>query len=273
MARSYYKGPSLGKLPACAICAGPGSGGRAEFHLPGGVVVWLCAEHRAHEFLVSRTGRDIVASLMHLWRAAGCFDRRRSKALDLHLERLRNAIENPRRPGSYSWPKLRREAEARFARGERPAQVIRHLRARHARDHAQVPSERTMRRWFADRRWLAESPEDGPPDPPGGSPPVAPVGPGPMAEGLPLAEHPDRAGTRETTRFPVESANRAPGAVSAKATAQALPRARAPPSGRPSGSSSAIPGSAAASSAVCPDPIGGRRGARAPDLRGARWRT
>ena len=37
--RSHYKGEALGKLPPCAICAGPGEGKRAELHLPHGIRV------------------------------------------------------------------------------------------------------------------------------------------------------------------------------------------------------------------------------------------
>ncbi|MGD9573771.1 MAG: hypothetical protein AB7V62_17970, partial [Thermoleophilia bacterium] len=66
---SYYKGENLGSLPACAICAGKGRGPRAELHLPCGVSVWLCAAHRDPAFLTSRAGRDLVVSLMHVWRA------------------------------------------------------------------------------------------------------------------------------------------------------------------------------------------------------------
>jgi hypothetical protein len=44
--------------------------------------------------------------------------------------------------------------------------TIARLRGRHARDHAVVPSVRTMRRWFAQGRWLrlaepASAPLDG----------------------------------------------------------------------------------------------------------------
>jgi hypothetical protein len=58
------------------------------------------------------------------------------------------------RPGSYAWPKLRREAEERFARGDGVIATILRLRERHAQDHATVPSIRTMRRWFSQGRWL-----------------------------------------------------------------------------------------------------------------------
>jgi hypothetical protein len=71
------------------------------------------------------------------------------------------ALEGPSaraRPGSYAWPTLRDEAERRFAAGAAAQAVIATLRARHAADTARAPSVRTMRRWCAERRWLARPP-------------------------------------------------------------------------------------------------------------------
>ncbi len=172
VARSYYKGAPLGKTPACAICEGPGAGGRAAFHLPFGVTVWLCRAHRDLEFVCRRAGRDLVASLMHVWRAAGCLGQRRRAALDAQLRRVQGGGRSARRPGSYSWPSLRVEAEARFAAGERPAIVFADLRERHGGGPALAPSLRTMQRWFAEGRWLAPPASSGPPEPP---PPGSPA--------------------------------------------------------------------------------------------------
>lgn len=148
MVKSFYKGEKLGSLPACAICGGPGRGARAEFHLPGGVSVWLCAAHRSPEFLARRAGRDFSASLFHVWRAAGCLTARRARAIDLHRARLVSGLPAREQPGSYSWASLREEAEACFASGERPDAVIGRLRARAAVGPARPPSVATMRRWF-----------------------------------------------------------------------------------------------------------------------------
>jgi len=148
MVRSFYKGERLGALPACAICGGAGQGGRAELHLPYGLRVWLCAAHRSDEFLSRRAGRDLVASLMHVWRAAGCLTKARSRALEIHSSRLTSSMPARPCPGSYSWAALRREAESCFASGEGPGEVIRRLRAREAGGPARPPSAATMRRWF-----------------------------------------------------------------------------------------------------------------------------
>jgi hypothetical protein len=153
--RTYYKARGLGKLPPCAICAGPGSGPRAELHLTHGVRVWLCEAHRSEEFLRHRAGRDLVASLAAVWRAAGCLTARRRAALEGHLRSLGSAgggADGRPLPGSYAWPGLRAEAEGRFRAGEAPAAVIGDLRGRHRRDAARVPTERTMRRWMAEAR-------------------------------------------------------------------------------------------------------------------------
>ena len=168
MPYTHYKARGLGKLPMCAICAGPGEGGRERWQLTHGVSVWLCAMHRSSAFLTRRAGRDFAGSLGAVWSAAGCLTGRRSRALGAHLERVRGA--RPReRPGSYAWPALRREAEARFARGEAPRAVMADLGGRDLGAWAAGPSLRTLRRWHQEGRWLR------PPQPGGG----APAGPGP----------------------------------------------------------------------------------------------
>ena len=136
---------------------GRGEGERAELHLPYGVSVWLCAAHRSVEFQMRRAGRDFVASLSRAWAGAGCLSRARQRALDAHRARVLELRPARRRPGSYSWPALRREAERRFAAGEAPRRVIEELRRRERSGRALPPSARTMRRWFGERRWLGPS--------------------------------------------------------------------------------------------------------------------
>ena len=154
---SLYKARGIPvKSPLCAICTDRTQGRTLERQLTHGVRIWLCEGHHSVAFMRSNAGRDFVVTLMRIWRAHGCMTRSRSKALDAHLlacRTLGRAI--PRRQvGSYSWPRLRREAEDAFARGERVLAVIARLRDRHALDHATVPSIRTMRRWFSQSRWL-----------------------------------------------------------------------------------------------------------------------
>jgi hypothetical protein len=175
MARSLYKGERLGKLPPCAICAGPGRGRREKLVLSGGIEVWLCEPHRSLEFQRRRAGRDFVVSLMAVWRGAGCFTLARSRALDAHRERIL-ALARPDagarpRPGSYSWPTLRREAEALWAAGAGAGEVITRLRARERSGTALPPSRPTMYRWFREGRWLVGGGSGGDPTPPSAPPP------------------------------------------------------------------------------------------------------
>ncbi len=108
-----------------------------------------------------RSGEEFTTRLETIWRANGIATKRRLGALDDHRERC-SRDEAPSGPGSYSWPRLRVEAEVRFARGEDPSSVICELRGRHRSDVATVPSVRTMRRWHHQRRWLVTSTEHDP---------------------------------------------------------------------------------------------------------------
>lgn len=123
---------------------------------PFGVSVWLCdTAHRSQEFQRRRAGRDFVLTLSGAWQAAGVLTRRRQRALEIHQARLtaRREQRPVRRPGSYSWPGLRAEAEARWAAGDPARVVIDELRARHRRAAALAPSRATMHRWFREARW------------------------------------------------------------------------------------------------------------------------
>lgn len=149
--KSFYKGEPLGKAPACAICGGAGEGPRAQLRLAYGVAVWLCAGHRSESFMTGRSGRDLVASLWHVWRAAGCMTRRRHQALEALRARLRGRRAQRDRPGSYAWPALRRECQRRAGSGERVGALIAEIRTRFRRGQQRPPSRRTVQRWIAER--------------------------------------------------------------------------------------------------------------------------
>jgi hypothetical protein len=158
MAKSFYKGEPLGALPPCAICMGRGEGERGQLTLPGGVSVWLCAAHRSTSFQRRRAGRDFVFTLSCVWQAAGCFTARRRRALELHRQRLLSRDRPPParpRPGSYTWPRLRQEAEGQWAGGAPLGRVIDRVRAKAARGLARPPSRTTLYRWHAEARWRA----------------------------------------------------------------------------------------------------------------------
>ncbi len=159
VAATLYKARGVPtKQQVCAICVDRTRGKTGRLDLGRGVTVWLCADHGSHEFRTRRSGRDFVLTLGRLWSAHGCLTKQRSRALDDHLAANRSAPAAPRRrPGSYAWPALRREAEELFRQGANPAAVISQLRRRHADDYASVPSVRTMRRWYFERRWMPPS--------------------------------------------------------------------------------------------------------------------
>jgi hypothetical protein len=156
---------------------GPGQGERAELHLPHGVSVWLCAAHRSLAFQRRRSGRDFEVTVGWAWAAAGCLTVRRRRALAAHRTRLLGEPAERGRPGSYTWPALRREAERRAAGSEAPVAVIRSVRSLAGGGAALPPSVRTVRRWIAEGRWLADgddAPGSGPRpshDPPRGDRP------------------------------------------------------------------------------------------------------
>jgi hypothetical protein len=145
------------KQAVCAICVERTRGRTQELRLGYGVSVWLCGGHASRAFQTQRGGRDLVLTLERLWRSHGCLTAARHKALRAHLAACAGAAARPR-PGSYSWPALRAEAEERFSAGAAPDGVIGHLRSVHAAGPARPPSIRTMRRWCAERRWLSRPP-------------------------------------------------------------------------------------------------------------------
>jgi len=154
---SLYKARGVPlKSPVCAICLDRTRGRTLERQLTHGVRIWLCEGHHSTAFLRRNAGRDFVVTLQRTWRSHGCLTRSRSRALDglLHALRHTTAGQARPRPGSYAWPRLRREAERAFARGDAVFATIDRLRARHADSDATVPSIRTMRRWFSQGRWL-----------------------------------------------------------------------------------------------------------------------
>jgi len=156
-AATLYKARGMAtKREPCAICADRTRGRTRAVALCFGVNVWLCADHASDEFQQARGGRDFVLTLQRLWSAHGCLTKRRSAALTAHLAALRGGTP-PQRPGSYSWPSVREEAEVRFRAGEDPRAVIAELRSRHADGVARPPSVRTMQRWYHERRWLTKA--------------------------------------------------------------------------------------------------------------------
>jgi hypothetical protein len=153
---TLYKARNLPlKQPVCAICVDRTRGRTQQLRLTHRVSVWLCESHASVEFQTRRGGRDFVRTLMGVWRANDCLTLARGRALDAHLERLSGPPPQRPRPGSYSWPSLRRSIEARYAAGATPAQVVGTVTRDHPDCRAVPPSPRTIQRWHAQRRWLS----------------------------------------------------------------------------------------------------------------------
>lgn len=144
--------------PPCAICAGTGQEPRQLVHFTHGVAVWLCEAHAEERYLREDDGRVFADRLAEMWIATGTLTVRRAAALQAHVRQICCAGAARGKPGSYSWPQLRREAERRFAAGHDPRQVIQELRDRHIDCPAMAPSPRTMRRWYTQARWLIPLP-------------------------------------------------------------------------------------------------------------------
>jgi hypothetical protein len=137
----------------CAICGHRKFGDTRLLAMGYGVAIWVCAEHGSPHFQRLHRGRPFVEALERIWAANGCLTKGRRRALDAHRRALGPEAARPR-PGSHTWVALRAEAERRFAAGEPPSQVIDELRELVAGNGPSPPSERTMRRWYSERRWL-----------------------------------------------------------------------------------------------------------------------
>jgi hypothetical protein len=186
VAISLYKHPNARKGQYCVICVDRTRGPATRVRLAYGVIVHLCAEHASPAFQTKRLGRDFVLTLQRVWGAGGCLNERRHRALDAHLAAVAAANAAPSRrprPGSYCWPELRHEAEARCARGEPAETIVRDLRRRRAPGICVAPSVRTIRRWLTERRWTFRRPKPPPTPPPawpagGAASPPRPSAPG-----------------------------------------------------------------------------------------------
>jgi hypothetical protein len=146
------------KQPVCAICVDRTRGTTQRVHLTHRVSVWLCLDHASPAFQTRRGGRDFVRTLMGVWKANDCLTTARSHALTSHLDQLTGQTPQRRRPGSYSWPRLRHQLETRYATGASPAQLTPIVHTRYANCPANPPSHRTIQRWHAQHRWLAQPP-------------------------------------------------------------------------------------------------------------------
>lgn len=140
------------KSPCCAVCLDRTRGRTQRVAFGYGVAVWLCADHASVDFLTRRSGRDLVVTLSGLWNAAGGMTASQHKAMMAHLTALRARSPRPL-PGSYAWPRIRVRAEQLFAQGH-PVPTVDSAIRRADYGVSEPPSQRTVRRWRSQRRWL-----------------------------------------------------------------------------------------------------------------------
>ena len=133
---------------------GPGRGERALLHLPGGVSVWLCAEHRGHDFLTrrarARPGGEPAACLARGRLSAPRPATGPSTPTSSASRRPRPAAGRAPTPGPSCGPRPRPASPP----GSRRRRIIDDLRARPTRPGHGPPSRRTIARWFGEGRWL-----------------------------------------------------------------------------------------------------------------------
>jgi hypothetical protein len=168
-----YKGRSEGSIhgPRCAACLPRNVAGQA-IPLGRGILLGLCTAHQDPAFILSRNGRDFLASIAAAATAYGASSTRFREALSAFIARCRARKTPTRRhqPGSYAWPAQRLAAEIVWAAGgtyhDGEAVVIASLTT--TAGIVKAPSRSTVRRWWRDARWHIRAPS-----PPLRHPPVA----------------------------------------------------------------------------------------------------
>ena len=149
-----HKGPK--KAPKCVACFPRSSAGQ-RVPLPYGVTLTLCREHRDPRFIASQSGRRFLAGVGEVCAGLGITARRYGEALRAFVDQCTNPRPAPRhRPGSYAWPDQRQAAELVWARGGTfEAGLAAALGLPPPPGFAfRLPSVRTVRRWWQERRWL-----------------------------------------------------------------------------------------------------------------------
>ncbi len=140
----------------CAVCSRRDRVQPYNMHF--GVVIQLCDRHQARGFQADDGGRKFTRILSERWMAHGIMTRQRVKALAAHIHRIHAASQPKKLPGSHAWRPERTESEQRFAGGEPISSIIADIRNPARWGGRTPPSERTIRRWCADKRWLTPSP-------------------------------------------------------------------------------------------------------------------
>jgi hypothetical protein len=146
----------------CLACF-PRSCAGQRVPLPYGVSLVLCVDHRDPRFTASRSGRDFLSAIGELFSALGLTAERYAQALLMFVKQVAEPEQPKRpRPGSYAWAQRRQDAETIWSRGGSFEQGLRIALADppEPRARAGIPTSRTIRRWWQERRWLQPPPAD-----------------------------------------------------------------------------------------------------------------
>jgi hypothetical protein len=144
------------KAPKCVACF-PASRAGQCVPLRYGVTLVLCAQHRDPRFVAARSGRDFLAAIGELFTGLGLTGRRYGEAL---REFVRECTNPPRPtrplPGSYAHARRRQDAEEVWARGGsfEAGLAVALANPPPGLYGVAIPSYRTVRRWWLQRRWL-----------------------------------------------------------------------------------------------------------------------
>lgn len=163
-----YKGAGRGpaKAKRCVACF-PSSVAGETVPLSYGVTIVLCADHRDVRFIQSRGGRDFLASIGTIFESIGLTGARYHRAATKFVDqiRYRDTPTPRRRPGSYTWPRLRDAAERVWQDGgayHDGEMVILRGFLDQPPGLTNPPSPHTIRRWWRERRWISRRPGEEP---------------------------------------------------------------------------------------------------------------
>ena len=159
---THYKAEGQTRHGPCLICQTLTRGAVVKVYLGYGEWVQLCRGHASEGFRKSRGGRDFAASISAALKSAGRISKTMGKALDRIFAQLTAPPPPPdndaAKPGSYAWAGARKAVELACSKGvvaitSLVAVALQQI-GKMALRTVKAPSERTIRRWREDRRWV-----------------------------------------------------------------------------------------------------------------------
>ena len=161
-----YKNKARGqtkKQPGSCIACWPRNVAGQDVPLKHGVTLVLCSSHRTPEYVAEDSGRKFLSAISALFHSMGLRSARHHAALRAFVQEMTNPHrQRPQRPrpGSYAWPARRQDAETVWSRGGSFLQGLAAALAGPPDRRARAPTDRTVRRWWQDRRWLTPPPPE-----------------------------------------------------------------------------------------------------------------